>query len=215
VIPGEGSTSIGGPPDVMAPARSGLAASAGSGHASPMTDIAEPAAHPGGPWTIRPVTPDDPPALKAVIDATGLFPSDMLDGMVAGYLDGGGGDEFWLTVEDDGAGPVAVAYCAPEQMTQGTWNLLLIAVHPDRQGQGRGAALLRHVERTLAERGERVLLVETSGLPAFERTRAFYRRCGYDEEARIRDFYRAGEDKVVFRKVLGAARAGGVDGSGG
>lgn len=54
----------------------------------------------------------------------------------------------------------------------------------------------------LAARGERVLLVETSGLASFERTRAFYRKCGYDEEARIREFYQAGEDKIVFRKSL-------------
>ncbi len=143
------------------------------------------------------------PMLKSVIDGTGLFPSYMLDGMLASYLRGEGGDEIWLT--DDDSGPVALAYCAPERMTLGTWNLYLIAVHPDRQGQGRGTALLLHVEQVLAERGERVLLVETSGLPAFERTRAFYRRCGYDVEARIRDFYQAGEDKIIFRKALAPA----------
>lgn len=151
---------------------------------------------------IRPATPGDTAALKAVIDATGLFPSDMLDGMMAGYFGGDAGDDFWLT--DDDGGPVGVGYYAPERMTQGTWNLYLIAVHPDRQGQGRGAALLRHVERALAARGGRVLLVETSGLPSFERARAFYRKCGYEEEARIRDFYQAGEDKVIFRKALAA-----------
>jgi ribosomal protein S18 acetylase RimI-like enzyme len=149
---------------------------------------------------IRPVTPDDTAALKAVIDANGLFPSDMLDDMMSGYFDGVASDDFWLTDDDDG--PCAVAYYAPERMTAGTWNLHLIAVHPDRQAKGRGAALLRHVEQALAARGERLLLVETSGLPSYERTRAFYRKCGYEEEARIRDFYRAGEDKVVFRKAL-------------
>lgn len=97
---------------------------------------------------------------------------------------------------------MAVAYAAPERMTAGTWNLYLIAVHPWHQGRGRGTALLRHVERALAMRGTRVLLVETSGLPAFARTRAFYRTNGYVEEARIREFYAAGEDKVVFREAL-------------
>ena len=48
-------------------------------------------------------------------------------------------------------------------------------------------------------------LVETSGLPEFERARAFYRKCGYEEEARIREFYNAGEDKIVFRKALRAS----------
>ena len=156
------------------------------------------------PGAIRPVTPGDVPALKAVIDGTGLFPSALLDDMLAGFLTGEGGDELWLTAvgAPDGADPIAVAFAAPERMTSGTWNLYLIAVHPDRQSRGVGAALVRHVEHTLAARGVRVLLVETSGLPGFARTRAFYQREGYAEEARIRAFYAAGEDKITFWKAL-------------
>jgi len=153
--------------------------------------------------TIRPVTRQDLPALKAVIDATELFPSEMLDEMTAGYLSGEVGNEFWLTVDD--GGPVAIAYYVPERMTVGTWNLLLIAVHPDRQGHGDGTRLLGQIEATLAARDQRLLLVETSGLPSFERVRKFYRICGFDEEARIRDFYQSGEDKIVFRKALARA----------
>ena len=155
---------------------------------------------------IRPTAAEDTPALLALAVATGLFsPNDTeeLAGVLAGYFAGSlGRDHFWVT--DDDGGPVAVAYYAPERMAEGTWNLYMIAVRPDRQRQGRGAALLRHVEQALTARGGRLLLVETSGLASFERTRAFYRRCGYDEEARIRDFYRAGDDKVVFRKALAA-----------
>jgi GNAT superfamily N-acetyltransferase len=112
-------------------------------------------------------------------------------------------ENFWIT-DDDGNGPVGVAYCEPERMTDRTWNLQLIAIHPDRQGQGRGKALLHYVEQMLKARGDRILLVETSGLPDFEQTRTFYAKCGYEEEARIRDFYAAGDDKVIFRKVLNA-----------
>lgn len=150
---------------------------------------------------IRAITPDDLSVLKTVIDAVGLFPPEMLDEMTTPFLTGGSGGEFWLTFDD--GGPQAILYCAPERMTAGTWNLLLIAVHPERQGQGIGAALMAQVERQLAADGARILLVETSGLPEFEATRAFYARIGYDREARIRDFYNDGEDKIVFRKALG------------
>ncbi len=154
---------------------------------------------------IRPSTPDDTTALIAIADEIGFQPNelDQMSEMLADYFGGDSdSDRFWLT--DDDNGPVGVAYCEPERMTNRTWNLQLIAIRPDRQGQGRGATLLRHVEQTLTACGGRMLLVETSGLPGFERTRTFYRKCSYEEEARIRDFYATGDDKVVFRKVLNA-----------
>lgn len=64
----------------------------------------------------------------------------------------------------------------------------MIAVHPDKQRQGRGAALIGAVEQNVAERGGRIVLIETSGLGNFDGQRALYKRLGYAEEARIRDF---------------------------
>ena len=87
-------------------------------------------------------------------------------------------------------------------MTEGTWNLLAIAVLPERQGAGFGSAMIRYLEERLTEQGERILLVETMGTPEFEATRAFYGKNGFTEEARIREFYEAGADKVVFWKHL-------------
>ena len=87
-------------------------------------------------------------------------------------------------------------------MTEGTFNLTMIAVRPDLQGQGRGTELTRHVEAMLRDRGERILIVDTSSLPEFDRTRDFYRKSGYTQEARIRDYYKDGDDKVTFRKML-------------
>jgi ribosomal protein S18 acetylase RimI-like enzyme len=153
---------------------------------------------------IRPTTPDDTPAILELAVSSGLFPADATDevaGVLAGALQGElGPDHVWLT--DDDGGPVGVAYYAPERMTEGTWNLYMLAVRPDRQRQKRGAALVRFVEQALSARGARILLIETSGLGSFERTRAFYRALGYREEARIREFYKAGDDKVVFRKAF-------------
>ena len=87
-------------------------------------------------------------------------------------------------------------------MTDGTWNLYWIAVHPDHQRRGRGKALLDHVEHWLTEEGHRILLVETAGMDEFDYVRKFYSDQGFEKEARIRDFYEAGVDKVIFRKPL-------------
>ncbi|MEA5595281.1 GNAT family N-acetyltransferase [Rivularia sp. UHCC 0363] len=154
--------------------------------------------------TIRSAKPDDTDAIMNLADAIGLFEGEELEelgNMLAGYFDGSLGEEHsWIVCENDGV--VGVAYFAPEQYAYGTWNLYLIAVHPKHQGKGNGAAMLRQVEQTLFSKGERLLLVETSGLPNFELTRKFYRKQGYEEEARIREFYKAGDDKIIFRKVL-------------
>jgi Acetyltransferase (GNAT) family len=121
---------------------------------------------------IRPTIPADTNALMALAAASGLFePSQTAElAEMLGQHFAGDSPDYWLTDEDQE--PVGVAYVAPERMTEGTWNLYLIAVCPDRlwrkrsyrQRQGRGQKLLEHVEQLLIDRGERVLLVETAGL---------------------------------------------------
>jgi ribosomal protein S18 acetylase RimI-like enzyme len=149
---------------------------------------------------IRELTAADLPELKPLIDATGLFPSSMLDQMVQGFFTGNEAEEIWLVLTNPK--PVGVAYVAPEKLADCTFNLLLIAVHPEQQGKGLGAELVSDVEKRLRELGARILLVETSGLEAFEQTRRFYLKNGYEVEGRIRDFCQDGDDKVIFRKAL-------------
>jgi ribosomal protein S18 acetylase RimI-like enzyme len=156
---------------------------------------------------IRPTIPDDSAAIIALGVAAGMFPAnetEALSQVLADYFGGNLDDgHMWVIDEEEGE-PRGVVYYAPVPMTDRVWNLYMIAVHPDCQGRGRGKALMRYVENVLQKNGQRLLLVETSGLPKYDRTRAFYTKCGYDEEARIRDFWASGDDKIVFRKALNA-----------
>lgn len=150
---------------------------------------------------IRKVKKEDLPALKEVLDSSELFPSELLDDMMADYLNKEDSQDIWFTTIKDGQ-PISIGYCAPERMTEGTYNLYAIAVHKNLQGQGVGGAMMRFIENLLRESGQRVLLVETSGLPEYELTRKFYDQCNYKREAVVRDFYQEGEDKVIFWKKL-------------
>lgn len=150
---------------------------------------------------MRPIQQQDIPVLKRVIDSSELFPSEFLDEMLVTYFSNSNTSDIWITDEHNGT-PIAVAYCAPEKMTEGTYNLYLIAIHKDHQGKGIGAKIMRYFEAMLTDKGVRILIVETSGLPSFELTRKFYDKLGYIREAVIRDFYEAGDDKVVFWKKL-------------
>ena len=150
--------------------------------------------------SVRDLVQEDLPALRAILDDTGLFPSDMLSDMAAPYL-AGSAPHLWLVACRAGT-PIGFAYCEPERMTDGTFNLLAIAVMTEAQGQGIGAALIEHLERALQRLGARILLVETSSFDEYARTREFYDHRAFTREARIRDFYAVGEDKIVFWKSL-------------
>lgn len=149
---------------------------------------------------IKPTTSDDVAGLTAVLDGTELFPSDMLPDMLAPAL-AGETEAFGLTCHHAGQA-VGLCYTVPEELADGTWNMLALAVRPDLQGKGLGAALVSAAERHLKGNGQRILIVETSGTDDFALTRKFYAQNGYEEEARIRDFWADGDDKVIFRKAL-------------
>lgn len=150
---------------------------------------------------VRQTIAGDIAALQNVADATELFPGDMLPDMVAPFLDNGVDDALWLTCCDADA-PNGFCYARPEEMTDGTWNMLAIAVDPGQQSKGAGALLVAEVEATLRGMCVRVLIVDTSGTEEFSATRRFYIANGYEEEARIRDFWAVGDDKIIFRKAL-------------
>lgn len=153
---------------------------------------------------VRPTIAEDVEGLKNVLDATPLFPAELLDEMIDGYLLGDECDDVWLTCED-ASGVLGFCFAAPEEMTEGTWNMLAIAVRGSRQSQGAGALIVATLERMLRDRNARVLIADTSGTPEFDRTREFYRKNDYREVACIPEFWAAGDDKVVFWKALGAS----------
>jgi GNAT superfamily N-acetyltransferase len=105
---------------------------------------------------------------------------------------------------EEAAAIVGYAYYGPAPMTLGAWQLWWIAVEKSQQGRGVGGRLLRHVEDDIRANGGRVLFIETGSLPAYEPTRRFYRKFGYEQHALLQDFYALGDSRVVFRKVLSA-----------
>ncbi len=156
---------------------------------------------------VRPTRREDLSDLQRVLDTTGLFPSEMLPEMLGDSLSQGlecapeAGHDIWLSCVTKG---VVAGFCmaVPEKLTEGTWNMLAIAVLSEKQGDGLGSLILRELEAALRDRKQRLLIVDTSGSDAFAATRSFYRKNGYVEEARIRDFWAPGDDKIVLWKAL-------------
>ena len=87
--------------------------------------------------------------------------------------------------------------------TDRTYDLYWIAVHPEAQRLGVGAVLMSEVERQLWSRRARLVVVETSSREDYAPTRRFYQKRGYQETARVRDFYAPGDDRLVLTKRVG------------
>jgi ribosomal protein S18 acetylase RimI-like enzyme len=88
----------------------------------------------------------------------------------------------------------------PTPMAQGTFDLYWIAVNPDYQERGAGSRLLSFLEEVVKARGGRMILADTSTVPHFEKTKKFYLKNGFQEVARVPDYYHPGNDRITFCK---------------
>ena len=150
---------------------------------------------------IRPVIKYDIDGLKQVVDSSELFPSEYLDEMISEYFENPNTKDFWFTYIDNNR-QVAIGYCVPEKLTDGTYNLLAIGVSNDLQRKGIANQMMNYIEQLLKQKDGRLLIVETSSDDAQIGARQFYNKIGYNQAAIIKDFWKDGEDKIVFCKKL-------------
>ena len=154
---------------------------------------------------IRPALPTDTPGLLEMATATGVFKPfevDTLKEVLDDYHSHGADDGHRCFVLEENAAQLGFEYHSAEPMTEGTWTLWWIVVKAHTQGKGIGGRLIQWAEHDAKALGARVIFLQTSGLPHSELTRKFYLKQGYDQEARLRDFYAQGDDQIVFRKAL-------------
>ena len=152
---------------------------------------------------IRPMTRKDKSAVLSILQNTPEFtPAEVVlaDEVISDYLfNPTESGYFILVAEIDSAIGGYVCY-GPTPITEGTWDIYWIAVDHNIQGQGIGRQLMAASEEKIKEAGGRLILVETSSKPGYEKTNLFYQRVGYKEAARIIDFYCIGDDQIIYEK---------------
>lgn len=149
---------------------------------------------------VRPALTDDASSIGELAERASLFPAALLPEMIGPYLDGSA-DALWL-VATQGSRIVGFAFAQPEPLTDGTWNLRAIGVHPDHRRLGIASDLIDALEQALRNRHVRLLIVDTSDSGDQAAARRLYVTRAYSEEARIREFWEAGVAKVTFAKQL-------------
>jgi len=86
--------------------------------------------------------------------------------------------------------------------TESSWDLYWIAVEEEKRGHGLGRRVQAEVEKRTALLGGTRIYIWTSSRDQYHPTRRFYERLGYTREATLRDYYKPGENLIIYVKPL-------------
>jgi ribosomal protein S18 acetylase RimI-like enzyme len=155
---------------------------------------------------IRPLVGKDRTTLLSVLTKTRSFTSaeidvamELIDIVLKDPIQKDYDIYCMVDVQDQAIGYICYG---PTPMAQGTFDLYWIAVDPDLQGQRVGSTLLNFLEKVLKAEGGRLILADTSTIPHYEKTQKFYIKNGFQEIARIPDYYHPGNDRITFCRRL-------------
>jgi len=153
---------------------------------------------------LRELRRSDRAQLEAVLISTQVFYADEI--AVALELIDKGEDDTpdtyrFVVAELDGR-VVGYSCYGHTPCTDTVFDMYWAAVDKTLQNQGLGKKIFLETERRIRALGGRMIVLETASKEEYQATRAFYLRNGYHEAARVKDFYKLGDDKVIYVRVL-------------
>jgi len=154
---------------------------------------------------VRELRVGDLPELEHILKATAAFTADEVScamELLQEVVEQPNHPDYRVVVAEQQGKVAGYVLFGPTPLTEGNFDIYWIATDPALHGQGFGRQLMEHVEALLASEGARLICLETSSQEHYARTRRFYQQGGYREEARIRDFYRPGDDRITYVKRL-------------
>lgn len=153
---------------------------------------------------IRLTLREDYNSIIDILKRTGHFTGEEIeiaDELLNSYFDLSLESGYWTFTAVDEIVAGYVCY-GPTPLTTGTYDIYWIAVDPDLQGRKIGTELLAFAEDDILKHKGRLITVYTSSQEKYSSTRIFYVKRGYQEGARIRDYYRPGDDLVIYVKQI-------------
>jgi ribosomal protein S18 acetylase RimI-like enzyme len=159
--------------------------------------------------TIRPLVAADRSGVFRILENAGNFTPEevataleLIDewlelGEHSGYL------TYVLEARDaDSSEVLGYVSFGPTPLTESTFDLYWIAVDKSKHRGGVGKRLLKFTEEETVRRGGKMLLIETSSQETYGGTIQFYEKTGYELVGKIPEYYKPGDDKLIFAKRL-------------
>ena len=153
------------------------------------------------------VRPDDRESVRRLVESTGVFSpveADVAVELVDERLAKGPQSDYQFVFAEQQGRTVGYTCYGPIALTAASFDLYWIAVDKSLHGRKIGRLLLEKTEELIRHAGGRQVYIETSNRHHYAATRGFYLRCGYRQEALLKDFYAPGDDKVIYVKELEA-----------
>jgi ribosomal protein S18 acetylase RimI-like enzyme len=155
--------------------------------------------------TVRALRPDDRPFLVEALRSDRTFTEEEV-GVALELIDNAldrGQLDYAVRVADLDGRPAAGYLCfGRTPMTAATYDLYWLVTHALARGQGVASALVLTMEEELRRARAQSIRVETSLKESYGAARGLYERLGYPVLARFPDFYRPGDDLIVYYKRL-------------
>ncbi len=154
---------------------------------------------------IRNLNIDDRNKIEKILFDTNNFNDDEIKiamELIDIYLDNDDQKDYEIFVDADNDVVNGYICIGPRPLTKGTYDLYWIAVNPNVQARGIGSGLIKYIEDYLKQKSARLILIETSGKPTYEKERKFYLKNKYDLIVEIKDFYDVKDSLVIYGKYL-------------
>jgi D-alanine-D-alanine ligase len=153
-------------------------------------------------WREEP-RPSDMKIVRDIVVSSGFFSEAQIDvavELVQERLNKGLASGYHFLFAERKGDIIGYACFGPIPCTLESYDVYWIALKNELRGGGLGRLILKQVENKIMEMGGKRIYVETSSRDQYKPTQSFYRRCGYREEAVLKDFYSPGDHKVIFLK---------------
>lgn len=147
---------------------------------------------------------EDLEKIKNILNSTGFFEGapdeiDVAVELAQEALDNGNTPENYsfLFLEDEGR-TAGYACFARVPCTVSTFEIYWLAVDNNIRGKGFGKKLISEVIERIKALGATKLVLHTAGREQYIPTQKFYDACGFKQEARLKNYYAAGDDCLIY-----------------
>jgi ribosomal protein S18 acetylase RimI-like enzyme len=158
-----------------------------------------------GTTSIRPLTVKEKASVMHLLQTTPEFlPPEVIiaEELIDAFLEDTETSGYYIYVAElDGEIAGYICY-GNTPLTEATWDIYWVVVAHDKQGFGIGRILMKHAEDDIKKMHGKLIMVETSGKPEYNKTRRFYDTLNYQRVCQIPDYYAPGDDLVLYSKRI-------------